>query len=200
MADKAEKKFETHGVHHLALVCKNMARTVHFYRDILGFPLIKTLEIPKDVPHWSAGMQHFFFDIGNETSLAFFWYPNAPETVPGVSGAPAGGGTSAHGSMNHVAFTVSPEMIDVYRQRLVDNGIDATPVINHDDSRTSVSPDINETTYVRSIYFFDPDGIRLEFAAWVRELTPEDAKLPASEIDSVPAPDAATERTPEKVG
>ncbi len=183
----AEKpKFQTHGIHHLALVCKNMERTVHFYRDILGFPLIKTLEIPGDVPNWSAGMQHFFFDIGNETALAFFWYPNAPEAAPGVASSEPGGGRSAHGSMNHVALTVAPEMLDVYRQRLIEHGIEVTPIVNHDDSRLSVSPEVNETTYVRAIYFFDPDGIRLEFAAWVRELGPDEANTPASQKDSVP--------------
>ena len=37
-----------------------------------------------------------------------------------------------------------------------------------------VSPEINETTFVRSLYFQDPDGFQLEFAAWARELGPGD--------------------------
>ncbi len=39
------------------------------------------------------------------------------------------------------------------------------------------SPEINESTFVRSLYFFDPDGILLEFAAWTRELGPHEADI-----------------------
>ena len=56
---EASKEFEFCGVNHLALVCKDMARTVEFYRDILGMPLTKTIDLPGN-----RG-QHFFFDIGN---------------------------------------------------------------------------------------------------------------------------------------
>ncbi|MEE9279033.1 MAG: VOC family protein, partial [Myxococcota bacterium] len=38
------KEFEFRGVNHLALVCKDMARTVDFYSSVLGMPLIKTLD------------------------------------------------------------------------------------------------------------------------------------------------------------
>ena len=106
----ADRPFELNGINHLALVCRDMARTVDFYTNVLGMPLIKTIELP-------AGMgQHFFFDCGGGDSLAFFWFPDAPEPAPGVS-APAarpdqGDLTSAIGSMNHVAFDVSPDQIE----------------------------------------------------------------------------------------
>ena len=98
--------FEFRGINHLALVCRDMARTVDFYTNVLGMPLIKTIELP-------AGMgQHFFFDCGGGDALAFFWFPDAPDGVPGVSaptGRPDQGSlTSAVGSMNHVAFAVPP--------------------------------------------------------------------------------------------
>ena len=111
-------KFELRGVNHLALVCKDMKRTVEFYSGVLGMPLIKTIDLP------GGRGQHFFFDIGKGDSLAFFWFPNAPEAQPGVTNpaAVAGGGSivSAHASMNHVAFDVPLERIEEYRQRLVD--------------------------------------------------------------------------------
>ena len=63
--------FEYRGISHLALVCSDMARTVDFYSNLLDMPLVKTIELP-------AGMgQHFFFDIGNNDTLAFFWFPDA---------------------------------------------------------------------------------------------------------------------------
>ena len=66
MTRRENKEFQLRGINHLALVCKDMARTVDFYTNILGMPLIKTLELPNHMG------QHFFFDIGNEDSLAFF--------------------------------------------------------------------------------------------------------------------------------
>src|SRR5215207_9501237 len=100
----ANKEFQLSGINHLALVCSDMERTVEFYKTVLGMPLVKTIELPNGMG------QHFFFDIGNNDSLAFFWFPNARERAPGVAspaGLPGMGDLStAHGSMNHVAFSV----------------------------------------------------------------------------------------------
>jgi catechol 2,3-dioxygenase-like lactoylglutathione lyase family enzyme len=170
--------FEFRGINHLALVCRNMAKTVAFYRDVLGMPLIKTLNLP------GGKGQHFFFDAGNNTSIAFFWFADAPQGEAGVVQAPRGGGISATGSMNHLAFDVAPERLEEYRKRLVALGIEVTEVVNHDDSPRTVSPEVNETTFVRSIYFHDPDGIRLELASWARPLTSADAKNSAFDADA----------------
>lgn len=157
-------EFDIRGVNHIALVCHDMARTVEFYRDILGMPLLKTLDLP------NGRGQHFFFDIGNGDSLAFFWFPQAPDHAPGIA-APSqlpgrGSFVSAKGSLNHIAFNVPAERFDEFYERLKAKGIDATPVLNHDNSDTQVSANPNADTYVRSVYFFDPDGVCLEFAAW----------------------------------
>lgn len=164
--------FEIRGVNHLALVCKDMAKTVEFYRDILGMPLTKTLDLP------DGKGQHFFFDIGNGDSLAFFWFPGAPEAAPGIA-APAalprqGSLLSAHGSMNHIAFDVPAEKFDEYCARLSERGVAISGVLNHDNSETQVSENMNDDVFVRSVYFFDPDGICLEFAAWTTTFTDKD--------------------------
>jgi len=175
--------FELRGINHLALVSSDMARTVDFYEGVLGMPLIKTIDLP-------FGMgQHFFFDCGNGDSLAFFWFPNAPDAAPGVS-APAcrpdqGDAASAHGSMNHVAFNVAPDKIDSYVAKLRSLGIDCTEVANHDDSELGISDDLHPGVFVRSIYFQDPDGVLLEFACWTRALTPADvAHAPKTAADA----------------
>ncbi len=72
--------------------------------------------------------------------------------------------------MNHVAFDVSPDRIDDYLAKLRAKGIQAADILNHDDSETGVSKEVHDGTFVRSIYFFDPDGILLEFAAWLRPM------------------------------
>jgi catechol 2,3-dioxygenase-like lactoylglutathione lyase family enzyme len=168
------ERFNYGGVNHLALVCRDMARTVEFYTQILQMPLVKTIELP-------AGMgQHFFFDCGGGDMLAFFWFPDAPDGIPGVS-APKGRPdqaelTSAVGSMNHVAFSVPADKIEEYRDRLIAAGVPCTEVANHDDSEWGISEELHPGVFVRSVYFQDPDGILLEFACWTREMTPDDIR------------------------
>ncbi len=183
MPAKSNSKFDIRGINHLALVCKDMKRTVDFYSGVLGMPLTKTINLPNGMG------QHFFFDIGNGDQLAFFWFPDAPEAVPGVTHAEhlvgRGSLTSAHASMNHVAFNIPADRVDEYQQRLANAGIDCTGVVNHDDSEDQASPTLTPTTFVRSIYFKDPDGILLEFAAWTRELTEDDVNCePATSADA----------------
>ncbi len=184
MARPENKEFQMMGINHLALVCKDMARTVHFYRDILGMPLVKTLNLPGD-----RG-QHFFFDVGNGDCIAFFWFPTAPDHHPGIAAPKAlptqGDFITANGSMNHVAINVPVEKFDEYHEKLKAKGLNPTIILNHDHSPTQVSPTVTDDVYVRSIYFTDPDGICLEFAAWTREFTESDVN-----VDAMTAADAA---------
>lgn len=178
-------EFDIRGVNHIALVCKDMARTVEFYRDVLGMPLIKTIDLP-------GGMgQHFFFDIGNGDSLAFFWFPQAPAAAPGIA-APAalpgrGDMRSAHGSMNHIAFNVPAEKFDDCYARLKAKGVKVSAILNHDDSPAQVSAEVTDKVFVRSVYFFDPDGVCLEFAAWTRAFDESDVAHEPARADGTRA-------------
>lgn len=162
-------EFELGGINHVALVCSDMARTVDFYSNILGMPLIKALDLP-----------------GGQGQLA-----DAPDRVPGLSSPVAipgiGDITSAVSTMNHLAFHVPAERFDAYRQRLKDKGVRVGPVLNHDDSETQVSAVVHPGVYVRSFYFQDPDGITLEFACWTKEFTTSDAQaVPKTAADRRP--------------
>ena len=172
MSRPANAIFQLRGVNNLALVCKDMERTVRFYRDVLGMPLVKTIDLP------DGGGQHFFFDIGNGDCLAFFWFPGAPEAQPGISSPKSlpgkGSLVTAHGSMNHVAFNVPDDKFDAYCETLRARGVELSPVLNHDDSRYQVSREVTDRVFVRSVYFFDPDGVCLEFACWTKVFGPED--------------------------
>jgi catechol 2,3-dioxygenase-like lactoylglutathione lyase family enzyme len=165
-------QFELRGINHLALVSSDMARTVDFYTNVLGMPLVKTIELP------AAMGQHFFFDAGNDTCVAFFWFPNAPAAEPGVSSAKVLPGegelATAIGSMNHVAFDVPPERFDEYVEKLQAKGIEISQVANHDDSTWTIAKEMHDGVYIRSVYFFDPDGVLLELACWTRALTADD--------------------------
>ncbi|HXH58661.1 VOC family protein [Iamia sp.] len=178
------------GINHLALVCRDMARTVAFYEGILGMALVKTVELPGDLG------QHFFFDCGGGDLLAFFWFPDAPDPVVGITGPVARPDTgdllSAVGSMNHVAFAVPAERIEEYRDRLIAAGVECSETFNHDDSEWGVARDVHPGVFVRSVYFSDPDGILLELAATTRPFTPADvAHAPAAPTRAEPRPRVA---------
>ena len=171
---------ELGGVHHLALVCRDMEKTVEFYTNILGMKLIKGFDIP--------GGQHFFFDMGGNNLLAFFWFSDAPDASPGVASARhllgAGNISSGHGSMNHVAFHAPLEKIEAIREELIAKGIEVSNVINHADIDTQpgvlrTTKNVAETTWLCSIYFLDPDGIMLEFCSAVKDGT-GDVTLPVN--------------------
>lgn len=165
----------TRGINHIALVCKDMQRTVDFYTNVLGMPLVKTVELPQ------GSGQHFFFDCGGGATIAFFNFPDAPDAVVGLSqaeGLPDRASLlTSIGSMNHLAFMVEPGEIEAFRQRLIEHGLDVTDVWNHDDSEWGLARSADDPgVFVRSVYFRDPDGILLEFAAWTRPLTPADVR------------------------
>jgi catechol 2,3-dioxygenase-like lactoylglutathione lyase family enzyme len=163
-----DRPFELGGVNHLALVCRDMQVTVDFYEGILGMPLVKTIELPVGLG------QHFFFDCGGGDTLAFFWFPDAPEPQLGVSGPRCrpdqGVLASAIGSMNHVAFQVPAEKLEEYQAKLRAAGVETSEIANHDDSEFGIADEWNDDVFVRSLYFMDPDGILLEFASWTRQM------------------------------
>ena len=162
---------KTKGINHLALVCRDMAETVKFYTEALGMPLVKTVALPD-------GGQHFFFDCGGGALLAFFWWPDAPAAAPGIASVRdfPSDGKSAVGSMNHVAFDMDESELEASIGRLKAAGVHvAVPVVgNHDDSPMGVSREMNDGVWVRSVYFRDPNGIMLEFAAITRPVRPGD--------------------------
>ncbi len=144
----------TQGVHHLALVCRDMRRTVEFYTKILGMKPTATLQLP-------GGWQHFFFDMGGGNQLAFFYFPGGREGMKGEQYPGAPWKTLPSGTMHHIAFAVeSVEELERAREELIAEGIRVTEVWDHE--------------FCKSIYFQDPDGLQLELSAWVRPLDEND--------------------------
>ena len=83
--------------------------------------------------------------------------------------------------MNHVAFDVPVDQFDAYVQKLKDKGVPVSPILNHDDSESTVAREMHDGVFVRSVYFRDPDGVLLEFACWTRQFGPDDvAHAPAN--------------------
>ena len=167
--------FNLRGFNHVALVARDMAETVAWYEEKLGMKLVKTLDYP-------GGGQHFFLDMGNGVDgIAFFWFPNAPEGQVGeVLQGPDG--VTAIGSTNHIAFDVPAEQFDAYRRRLKELGVQVTPIVNHANSLAGghkaeydAATDDGDV-FIRSMYFMDPNGVRLEFACWTKQLDESDVR------------------------
>ncbi len=89
------------GVHHVALLSADVERTIRFYQDLLEFPLTELFE-NRDY----KGSTHFFFDIGNGNSLAFFDFP----------GLDLGDYGEVLGGLHHLAISTPPENWDAVEE------------------------------------------------------------------------------------
>lgn len=96
------------GLHHTALICADVARTIRFYQGVLEFPLTEVVE-NRDYP----GSTHFFFDIGNRNLLAFF-------DLPGLDLGPY---AEVLGGLHHLAISVEPERWEHLRGKLDEAGV-----------------------------------------------------------------------------
>jgi catechol 2,3-dioxygenase-like lactoylglutathione lyase family enzyme len=96
------------GVHHVALLSRDVERTIAFYQDLLEFPLTELFE-NRDY----RGSTHFFFDIGNGNLLAFFDFP----------GLDLGPYQEVLGGLHHVAISVDPATWERLRGRLEAAGV-----------------------------------------------------------------------------
>jgi catechol 2,3-dioxygenase-like lactoylglutathione lyase family enzyme len=138
------------GVHHLALNTDDMKMTLDFYVGVLGMPLVHALKVPPGLGTGPANrgnppfenLRHYFLDAGGDSLVAFFEIPK---------GAKPRGDRDAIGTMQHVSFAVSQEKFEQVRQRLARAELPYLGPIN-----------VGCDTW--SIYFFDPNGIRLEFS------------------------------------
>ena len=96
------------GVHHVALLCADVERTVRFYQDVLEFPLTEIFE-NRDY----QGSNHFFFDIGHGNLLAFF-------DLPGLDLGPY---AEVLGGLHHIAISVEPDRWRRLRDNLAAAGV-----------------------------------------------------------------------------
>jgi catechol 2,3-dioxygenase-like lactoylglutathione lyase family enzyme len=97
------------GLHHTALICSDVERTVRFYQEVLEFPLTEIFE-NRDYP----GSNHFFFDIGNGNLLAFF-------DLPGLDLGPY---AEVLGGLHHMAISVEPDRWERLRANLDAAGVE----------------------------------------------------------------------------
>lgn len=149
------------GIHHVAYRCRDARETVEFYQNALGMDFV--LAISEDrVPSTKEPdpYMHLFLDAGGGNILAFFEIPNSP---------PMGRDPNTPVWVQHIAFKIgSIDALLAAKAHLQSLGIDVIGPTNHE--------------LFQSIYFFDPNGHRIELAAdtpqpglleKMRELAPE---------------------------
>lgn len=129
------------GLHHWAIKCRDGEETRHFYEDILGLPLahiIKADYVPSTKQH--CPYVHLFFKMGDGSYVAFFDLGDdlAPDPSPNTPSW-----------VNHIALRMnSVEEVERAKARLEAHGVPVIGVTDHH--------------FIKSIYFFDPNGYRLE--------------------------------------
>jgi catechol 2,3-dioxygenase-like lactoylglutathione lyase family enzyme len=97
------------GVHHVALLCADVERTIRFYQDVLDFPLTEIFE-NRDY----KGSNHFFFDLGHGNLLAFF-------DLPGLDLGPY---AEVLGGLHHLAISVEPQRWERLKVNLGQAGVE----------------------------------------------------------------------------
>ena len=133
--------FAIEKIHHVAYRCKDAQETVKWYKTMLHMDFI--LAFAEDhVPSTKAfdPYMHLFLDAGQGNVLAFFELPTQPEM---------GRDENTPQWVQHIAFQVADqEALLAAKQHLEQHGVQVLGVTNHG--------------IFHSIYFFDPNGHRLE--------------------------------------
>ncbi|WP_293677500.1 VOC family protein [uncultured Phenylobacterium sp.] len=171
------------GLSHVALVCSDMYETVKFWEE-LGIPLVKMEELP-------GGGQHSFHDMGNGAMLSYMSFDGAPPAQPGIASqhldVRKDGAKTAIASMNHVAMDLPADRFDDVLATLKEKSIGVVTINHGSDAPFAKTPD--EKTWIRSMYFRDPDGIAFEFASLMRELGTEEDLAPRAKNAKGERPD-----------
>jgi catechol 2,3-dioxygenase-like lactoylglutathione lyase family enzyme len=131
-------ELKTGGVHHLALVAKDLKATHDFYTKVMGMKLTCAIHVP---PYPESDAMHLFYDMGGGNQLAFFWFKDAPDPVVGQAQPKSPAHVNANGSMHHLAFGVDTEEdLLAFREHLKENGLKVTPMIDQFCGRSSGIP------------------------------------------------------------
>ncbi|MEM8798924.1 MAG: VOC family protein [Pseudomonadota bacterium] len=135
--------FSLKRIHHVAYRCRDAKETVAFYQNLLGMDFV--LAIAEDeVPSTKEPdpYMHVFLDAGMGNVLAFFELPTQPEM---------GRDENTPQWVQHIAFEVgSMDELLAAKAKIEAAGLDVLGPTNHG--------------IFKSIYFFDPNGHRLELA------------------------------------
>jgi catechol 2,3-dioxygenase-like lactoylglutathione lyase family enzyme len=140
-----KKVVQYKGINHLAMVTRDMDRTIRFWRDFLGMRLVAGLGARK--------YRHYFFEISDNDMIAFFEWPDVESIPEKDHGVPVKGPFA----FDHVSIAVdSDEDLWILRDRFEAARLWISEIIDHG--------------FIHSIYAFDPNNIPIEFSAPVAQV------------------------------
>ncbi len=145
-----------HGVHHTARPTWKLRETVDFYRDVLGLRLVHAISARGWGSAEHPDFLHFFFDSGNGSTIAFFYYLGTEQPAHLVH-HPRYDSDAIHTSWR----VCSREELQAWRQRLELYGVPILFQIEHE--------------VIESLYFRDPNGYFVEITLELRALGEVDA-------------------------
>jgi glyoxylase I family protein len=133
-----------HQLHHYAYRARDAEETRQFYEDILGLPLYHIIQsdvVPSTGEY--CPYTHFFFRLQDGSFIAFFDLGDDQAAEPSPN---------TPKWVNHISFRVdSIQALEAMKARLEAHGVEVLGITDHH--------------IFHSIYFFDPNGIRLELTA-----------------------------------
>ena len=127
------------GLHHITAVAADPQRNLDFYAGVLGLRLVK-----KTVNQDDPFTYHLYYGdaLGRPgTAMTFFPFPGVPA------------GQAGRGQPLETRFSVAPEALESWRERLMAAGVDAKGASTADG--------------MASLHFTDPDGLPLALVARV---------------------------------
>jgi catechol 2,3-dioxygenase-like lactoylglutathione lyase family enzyme len=126
---------------HFAFPCRDAEETRAFYEDLLGLPMTSCIKVEAVPSTGEAGPYlHLFFEMGDGSYVAFFDLGKGETPQPSPN---------TPRWLQHLALEVgSIDHLEAMTARLRAAGVEVIGVVDHG--------------FIKSIYFFDPNGLRLE--------------------------------------
>ncbi|MFP5511531.1 MAG: VOC family protein [Alphaproteobacteria bacterium] len=163
MLERPATRLRLRGVDHTARPTWKLRETVEFYRDKLGLPLVHVISARGWGPATHPDFLHFFFDSGNGSTIAFFYYlgSDQPEALEGRAAMPPLPDDHVFDA-THTAWLVdSEEELKDWKRRLEAGGLTVSVETTHE--------------VIESIYVRDPNGYFVEITRKLRPLNAIDA-------------------------
>jgi len=175
------------GVDHTARPTWKLRETIEFYRDKLGLPLVHVISARGWGPATHPDFLHFFFDSGNGSTIAFFYYlgSDMPAGLSGREAMPPLPDDHVFDATHTAWIVEGSDELQAWKQRLEAQGLQVSVETTHE--------------VIESIYVRDPNGYFIEFTRKLRPLGALDARDGALTLQAALAAEDAAAKTGRRV-